>query len=366
MKPVICFYETETYVYSTDYLLLRCADSQPVTDFLISIEAEYAEQMKVIQIDFDAFASEASVLPALYRSPKAQVFVLKNYQVLALRDIQLKHTDLLRDSTKLLANTHFELLVSKNQFLQRVEKIRSWIAAGRLYQANLTAPFQAALVADSLQFFLLMQSQFKGAYKCYLPNPEFSIISFSPELFLAKTGERLVTAPIKGSLSSDKNSQSNLLENAKEDAELSMIVDLLRNDFNSLETESSAKVTSHRQLMSLNYIQHTYSEIEIKTMKNLPAILEKMMPGGSISGCPKKESLLVIGELETTQRQAYTGTMGWWHKDNFKLNVAIRTFVANQENYLYYAGCGIVYDSDAEKEFAELIDKAGKLNVHYS
>lgn len=365
MKPVICFYESETYLYSTDYTLLSCPDTTSVTQFLNDIQLKHANFKKVVQINFDAFAKNPVAKACLYKAAKAQVYVLKNAEVLTFRDIQLKHTALLRSNTDLLTAAPFELLVSKKEFTDNVNQIYNWIKAGRIYQVNLTAAFRARLKMDSLQFFLMMHTHFKGNYKCHLPHPDFSIISFSPELFLAKNGKNLVTAPIKGSASALVNSQVDLIDNQKEEAELSMIVDLLRNDFNSLEITNSARVTGHRQLMSLNYIQHTYSEIQIDTDKSLPEILEKLMPGGSISGCPKKESLDVISELERTQRQAYTGTIGWWHNGDFKLNIAIRTFVSTEDDYFYFAGCGIVYDSDPDKEFAELIHKAGSLNVHY-
>lgn len=365
MKPVICFFESETYIYSTDYTLLSPPPADTVTEFLKAIESKYSAAIKVVQINFDSYTKKSVTKMHLYDAPKAQVYILKTFELLSLREVQLKHTALLRGNTAQLMTTTFKLLTSKKEFIDKVNRIHDWINAGRIYQVNLTAAFRANLKIDSLQFFLMMNSHFKGDYKCHLPNPDFSIISFSPELFLAKTGKHLLTAPIKGSVSATENSQVDLLDNQKEDAELSMIVDLLRNDFNSLEITNSASVTNHRQLMSLNYIQHTYSEIQIETEKSLPAILEKVMPGGSISGCPKKESLDVIAELESTHRDAYTGAIGWWHNGDFKLNIAIRTFVSTAENYFYFAGCGIVYDSDPEKEFAELINKAGILNVHY-
>lgn len=386
MKPVICFFENETYFYSKNYSVKTCPDDQSVTEFLHEIEKNYSTQPKIIQINFDAYATKDSHLDShldsqlnlqlnsklqsqLYPSKKACVYILKDHEILSLREIQMKHTDLLRQKADFLKTVVFELQTQKIEFIEKVKKIKKWIAEGRFYQVNLTAALRSHLTMDSLQFFLTMQIHFNGNYKCHLPpaaTVDHAVIGFSPELFLEKKGNLLRTAPIKGSVSVDQNTQTNLLDSQKEDAELSMIVDLLRNDFNSLEIKSSAQVTNHRQLMNLNYIHHTYSEIQITTEKTLPFILERVMPGGSISGCPKQESLLAIQELETHQRQAYTGTIGWWYKNDFKLNVTIRTFVQSEDFYFYYAGCGIVYDSDPEKEFAELIDKAGILNVQYT
>ncbi len=367
MKPVICFFESESYIYSTDYRRLACPDHQSVTDFLQQIELQFKSEMKIIQINFEAYENKkSSTQKVLYPSQKANVFILKSFEILSLREIQMKHTNLLREKSESLKDTRFELLVKKKEFIENVKKIKTWIAEGRFYQVNLTAAFKAELAMDSLQFFLTISSQFSGAFKCHLPIDNYSLISFSPELFLEKKQNRLRTAPIKGSLGLKNKTQEKLLDIKKEEAELSMIVDLLRNDLNSLEIATQAVVTEHRQLMNLNYIQHTYSEIQISTEKNLPYILEKLMPGGSISGCPKKESLLVIQELEPYQRQAYTGIAGWWNQGEFKLNISIRSFVQSKENYFYFSGCGIVYDSDPEQEFAELLNKTGNLNVHYT
>lgn len=144
-----------------------------------------------------------------------------------------------------------------------------------------------------------------------------------------------------------------------------MIVDLLRNDLNRVNDSNSlefAEVTKHRAAMKLAYIQHTYSEISLQTHKNLPEILNCTMPGGSISGCPKIESLHVISETEKYKRQIYTGCIGWWKENDFTLNLSIRTFIKNQEDLFYHAGCGIVYDSVAENEWNEFLLKTAKIS----
>lgn len=360
MLPVICFFENETYIYSTDYVLHLCPDSISATDFLNRIEKEFADEMKVVQVNFDAYNFELTKHQTrLYENNKASVFILKTFEILSLTEIALKQ------KVNTSSSAPFQLLVTKNEFLEKVIQIKEMIAAGRFYQVNLTYAFKALLKTNPFDFFLNHQANYTGNYKAFLPFANHSVISFSPELFLEKKGLTLKTEPIKGSISKNENSDTDLLKSAKEQAELSMIVDLLRNDLNSLETKSSAQVTKHRQVMNLNYIQHTYSEVTIQTEKNMPFILEKMMPGGSISGCPKKESLIAITELEPTARSIYTGAIGFWQKNDFKLNIAIRTFVQTEEAYYYFAGCGIVYDSNPEKEFEELINKAGRLNVQY-
>lgn len=355
LKPIICFFENNQSIYSQDYSIHECPDSISTDDFLSAIEAHFFNQMKVVQINFDAFENESNS-KSLYPNKKATVFVLNQYHLIELQQ---------NNSPELPPNT-FQLLISKKEFIEKVQQIKKMISLGRFYQMNLTCALKGNTFGDSEQFFLNNHHLYAGQYKCYLPFQNYSISSFSPELFLFKKDNLLSTQPIKGSLAKNQQLDFGLMKNKKEQAELSMIVDLLRNDLNSLETKSSAKVTKHRELMDLNYIQHTYSEVQIETNQTLPIVLKKTMPGGSISGCPKQESLKAIRELENYNRNAYTGSIGWWQKNDFKLNIAIRTFIEANNHCYYFAGCGIVYDSDPEKEFEELLNKTGKLNVIYT
>lgn len=366
MNPVICFYETENYIYSTDYHILTCPAYLDATSFLNAIESEHADKMKIIQVNFEAYHTALfKNQNLLYDKEKATVYILNTYTILSIREIKIKHSNLLTSSQNFLKKVSFQLQTTKSAFLESVELIKTMIAAGRFYQINLASSLTCQLKMPGLQFFLQTYGHFPGNYKSFLPLENDSIISFSPELFLEKKQFSLRTQPIKGSVSKTENTILSLLKSEKEEAELSMIVDLLRNDLNSLEAKNSAVVTSHRQLMDLNYIHHTFSEVKINTTKTLPFILQRMMPGGSISGCPKLESLITLSELEKNKRQVYAGTIGWWKNNDFKLSIAIRTFIQSKESYFYFAGCGIVYDSLAEKEFNELLNKTGTLNVQY-
>lgn len=366
VNPVICFFENERYIYSLDYDVLSCPADVDLTLFLKQIELKFLDQMKIVQVDFESYSAQATSLHRnLYAGEKAHVFILHSYSIMTIREIKIKHANLLRSDDQFLQAIPFKLITTRDQFITDVDEIIRLIKTGRFYQMNLTSAFEAQCAMPALQFFLQAFDQFTGHYKSFLPLPTHSILSFSPELFLEKKQSTLKTQPIKGSVSKTENTTTALMKNEKEEAELSMIVDLLRNDLNSLEISNSAVVTAHRQLMNLSYIHHTFSEIKIQTQHTLPTILQRMMPGGSISGCPKKESLIAIGEFETHNRQAYTGTIGWWKNNDFILNIAIRTFVQSKDRYFYYAGCGIVHDSIPEKEFEELCNKAGNLNVSY-
>ena len=359
MKPLICFYRENQFIYSEDYILKYCSAEKRIADFLNEIEAQYKSDLKVVQVNFEyentaLFAGKKE----LYPSDKASVFILNRYSFLTAEQLLAA----LPESTEGAAHK-FTVLEEKTSFLAKVNLIKKEISQGRIYQVNLTSPLVSLTTLPSEIIFKNYFSQFNGDYKAVLPLREYDLISFSPELFLKKHGTRLTTQPIKGSLALTGDFARDLVANKKEEAELSMIVDLLRNDFNRIEEAHSAAVTVHRAPLHLGYIQHTYSEIEIETARNLAAVLEATAPGGSISGCPKIESLKLISELEIYKRQAYTGTLGWWQNDDFCLNLSIRSFMKSQDRLFYHSGCGIVYDSDALKEWDEFIMKTGHLNV---
>lgn len=357
MKPLICFFQDNKYIYAVKYSLEACSEEQSVNEFLNSIENKFADKMKVVQINFE-YENQKWFMhqKSLYTCAKASVFILDQYET-------LNEHDLLNRLSEKQFSADFASLESQATFIEKVNLIKKEIAAGRIYQVNLTAPLKSNCSASSEEIFKHYSAKFNGRYKALLPLEHCEAISLSPELFLQKTGTTLKTQPIKGSLAQNEELEKHLLLNKKEEAELSMIVDLLRNDLNRIESDSkaSAKVTKHRQVMQLGYIQHTYSEIQIETNKNLPEILRSTLPGGSISGCPKIESLKLISELEMFKRQIYTGTIGWWKKNEFSLNLSIRTFVKSNDELYYHSGCGIVYDSIAEREWNEFILKTGSL-----
>lgn len=352
LSPLICFYQNEDFIFSEEYEIKECPENQTVIAFLQEIEKKYFSSLKIIQINF---ASETNQI-SLYPAAKASVFILKNFQIKNLPEIfsQIQNSK---------QHNEFKSLVTQNEFREKTTYILDQIKKGRIYQANLTAPLQAHTQLKGIEVFHHYQQAFKGMYKAFLPLKEVSISCFSPELFLQQVNGKLITRPIKGSSSQKKDFSESLIQNEKENAELTMIVDLLRNDLNCLSSENSATVNAHREPMSLGYIQHTYSEIEVKSQSPLSHVIDKTFPGGSISGCPKIESLKVIHEVEKYKRQIYTGSLGWWKQNEFCLNIVIRTLIQHQSNLYYNAGCGIVFDSDPDIEWDEYLLKTGSLNV---
>lgn len=356
MKPLICFYKDNLFLHATNYERLECPAALSVVDFLKDTEKKFFSEMKVVQINFEAdhqniFENQIELYPAA----KASVFILKTYDLISSENTF--------SECPLSEPISFKPLVQKPEFIEKNKYILSQIQKGRIYQANLTAPLKTQTQDSSETLFHFYQSAFTGKYKAFLPLSEVDVLCFSPELFLQQENKTLITRPIKGSLDQTQNFSKGLIHNSKEEAELSMIVDLLRNDLNSISDHYRSQVTAHRENMQLGYIQHTYSEIQVRSTSSLSQVIEKTFPGGSISGCPKLESLQIIREVENHKRQIYTGSIGWWKQNDFCLNIAIRTLIHYQDQLFYHAGCGIVFDSNPESEWQEFLLKTGALHV---
>ena len=355
MKPVICFYKDNQYLYSEDYNLKSYSDHKS----LKSIEKEFLSHMKVIKINFDQSKNQKNLIT----TNPVDVFILNSHEILNNEQLKKKLSAYQLENDNTL---QFESLVSKEKFISQVQSIKEDIANGRYYQINIAAPLKTKLKnrTDGLSLFNHYSHKVHAPYAAYLPLGENEIICLSPELFLKKEQTTVTTRPIKGTLITHSKI-SQLADSEKEAAELSMIVDLLRNDLNAIATDpkQGSKVNFHRKILDVGYTQHTYSEIEVQSQKTLPDILQATFPGGSISGCPKLESLIKINETEEYSRDFYTGSIGWWQNNDFSLNIAIRSFIKNNHEMYYYAGCGIVYDSDSDSEWLEYLTKSSFINI---
>jgi para-aminobenzoate synthetase component 1 len=266
-----------------------------------------------------------------------------------------------------------------------VEQAKEYIAAGDVYQVNLAQRFTAAwpdpspVAARALYQRLAAASPaWYGAY-LELPQSRF-LLSTSPELFLAVSDEgRVVTRPIKGTRAITGTMDSRvavdqLARSEKDQAELNMIVDLLRNDLGRVCRYGSVRVTQPRVIEVHPTIAHGVATIagELHPRKSLYDLLRATLPGGSITGAPKIRAMQIIEELEGVRRGPYCGAIGWirggggvHERDAAGFNIAIRTIALDagrgRGTLDFSVGGGIVSDSDPQAEYQETLDKAAAL-----
>lgn len=261
--------------------------------------------------------------------------------------------------------SNFKPETTKQSYNKAYKKIKSYIKNGDIYQINLTHRLKAKTKTPARELFLKVIKDNPVDFLAYIEGPDFEILSASPERFIKIQKNHIETCPIKGTRPRGKTSKEDekmkkeLIENEKEAAELNMITDLLRNDLGKVCKIGSIKVQGHRLLQQCPTVWHTYSKITGElAIAPLDALIS-MLPGGSITGCPKKRAIEIIDELEPTTRSVYTGVIGYIKPDQtLDFNIAIRTIIKKKENLYLQVGGGIVLDSTGNAEFQETLDKA--------
>jgi para-aminobenzoate synthetase component 1 len=251
-----------------------------------------------------------------------------------------------------------------------VRRIRDYIAAGDVYQVNLSQRFETRFEGSAFGFFQALYEKNPAPFFAYLNAGDHQVVSTSPERFLRLARRQVETRPIKGTRprgrtpEEDRSLREELAASAKDDAELSMIVDLLRNDIGRVCRGGSVRVRAHKRLEAYTNVYHLVSIVEGLLAEGRDAVdlIRAAFPGGSITGCPKIRSMEIIDELEPDRRHIYTGSIGYiGFQETMDLSIAIRTAVIHQNRLAFSVGGGIVYDSDPSDEYAETLHKGRTL-----
>jgi para-aminobenzoate synthetase/4-amino-4-deoxychorismate lyase len=247
---------------------------------------------------------------------------------------------------------------------------RARIAAGDLYQANIALRLQATLSGDPIDLFSRAAAMLAPDRAGYLQGTWGALASLSPELFLERHGDRVRSAPIKGTCHrpSDPDraraAREALERSEKDRAENVMIVDLVRNDLGRVCAAGTVEVTRLAQARPAPGVWHLVSEVigELRPEVDDAALLRATFPPGSVTGAPKLAAVDVIHELESSAREVFTGAIGFASPcAGLELSVAIRTFEINGSHVWLDVGGAITADSDPRAETVEALDKARPL-----
>jgi len=259
---------------------------------------------------------------------------------------------------------------TKEEYLKAIQKAKDYIRAGDVYQVNLTQRFQCKINHTPYSIYARLRSLNPAPFAAFLNFSDTQVLSSSPERFIQIKDRVVQTRPIKGtrprgnSLEEDKMYRESLLNSEKDKAELLMIVDLERNDLGRVAKTGSVKVLELFHLEEYATVYHLVATITAELDDNYHEIdcLKYAFPGGSITGAPKIRSMEIIDELEPTQRNVYTGCIGYIGFDGtVDTNIAIRTIVIKGDTAYFQVGGGIVWDSDPEDEYQETLHKAKAL-----
>jgi anthranilate synthase component 1 len=253
-------------------------------------------------------------------------------------------------------------------FLEAAAKARNHIAAGDIYQANISRRWHARLRAGSEPWMLYARLRRAN------PAPfgglallgGLAIVSSSPERLLRVRDGRIDTRPIAGTRprlagESEDARTAELLTNPKERAEHVMLIDLERNDLGRVCVPGSIRVDEFMAIESYAHVHHIVSNVcgRLRAGTTPGAVLRAIFPGGTITGCPKVRCMSIIQELEKLPRGPYTGSMGYINHDgSCDFNILIRTISVQDDILSIAAGSGIVADSDPQREIEETRAKA--------
>lgn len=259
---------------------------------------------------------------------------------------------------------------SREGYLGAVSSIRDYIGQGHVYQVNMSQRFESSFSGDAYALFSHLFKQNPAPFFSYVNADDHHIVSTSPERFLLLNGNAVETRPIKGTRprksdpARDIESRQELSNSTKDDAELSMIVDLLRNDIGKVCRAGSVHVDEHKRLEAYQNVYHLVSIVRgtLDVDRDAIDLLRATFPGGSITGCPKIRAMEIIDELEPVRRHVYTGAIGYisFH-ETMDLSIAIRTAIVHGNRLLFSVGGGVVYDSNPVDEFEETLHKGRTL-----
>lgn len=268
------------------------------------------------------------------------------------------------------APIHIQQRISKENYLKKTEKMLAHIHRGDMYEANFCMEFYAEEAnIEPVEIYQKLNKISASPFAVYFKKNQHYLLSASPERYLKKEDEKVISQPIKGTakrnldVELDEQNKMDLQDNPKERSENIMIVDLVRNDLShtatkgSVEVEELCKIYTFKQVHQMistivSNVEHTTSPIEI---------LRTTFPMGSMTGAPKISAMQIIEELEETKRGLYSGAVGYFTPTgNFDFNVVIRSILYNSENnYLSFSvGSAITSEAIPESEYEECLLKA--------
>lgn len=259
---------------------------------------------------------------------------------------------------------------SRKEYMEAIDVVRDYIVRGHVYQVNMSQRFETIFNGNPFDLFSLLFARNPAPFFAYINAGDHHIVSTSPERFIEVRGKNVETRPVKGTRprgktpGEDATLRDDLSSSRKDDAELSMIVDLMRNDIGKVCRAGSVMVRQHKRIETYENVFHLVSIIDgvLDDDKDAVDLVRAAFPGGSITGCPKIRSMEIIDELEPVRRHIYTGSIGYisFH-DTMDLSIAIRTATIKGNRLVFSVGGGVVYDSDPADEYEETLHKGKTL-----
>jgi para-aminobenzoate synthetase component I len=318
----------------------------------------------------------------LMDAPKLIYFVPKSVYKIQDSDFECvygqKNDVLVKDLLKLVddlpASFQLKPSIMREQYIEQVESAKHEIQMGSCYELNFCQNFEASNVQidDAWRVFKYLQQSSQAPFSSFFKWGNFVMMGASPERFIQRLGQKLISQPIKGTRPRKSNPEEDaamkteLLNNTKERAENVMIVDLVRNDLTRVAQTGSIKVDELFGIYSFHAVHQMISTISctLKAEVKHSEIIKALFPMGSMTGAPKISAMQIIERLENFQRGWYSGSVGLIEPNgDFDMNVVIRTLLYDaKRQYLFCpVGSAITIMSDPEQEYEECLVKINRI-----
>jgi para-aminobenzoate synthetase/4-amino-4-deoxychorismate lyase len=251
--------------------------------------------------------------------------------------------------------------LATDEYFESLAKIKKLLLQGETYQVNYTFKQKFKYQGNPYALYRKLKSHQLTPYSAFIEARDFSIFSYSPELFFRKKGDKIKVKPMKGTIEPGGKNALQLMNDPKNRSENLMIVDLLRSDLGRIARTGTVKTTKLFEVEKHETIYHMTSTVEAKIPRNLGLydLFSNIFPSGSVTGAPKIRTMQIIRELEKEERKIYTGCIGFiTPQKDMVFNVAIRTLLLEGARGEMGIGSGIVFDSNPCKELEECLLKS--------
>ena len=358
-------------LYQSPLRTIQASNAGDLEAALQEIEQAIHDQHHVVScFSYELGEHLLGLTPKKSKTPWVQAWVFKDVQKLSKEDVNqwLKTQTNQAIDAPVIQNTRSS--IAQEQFESDIAKIQELIKSGDTYQVNHTYRIQGELSGSPLSAYEILRQKQPGPYGAYIEHPNGWVLSCSPEWFLQKTGNTLMTKPMKGTAKVGESSSEELHDDAKNRAENVMIVDLLRNDLSKISLPGSVKVPNLFEVQQHGDVLQMTSTISSTSKENLrlKELLQAIFPCGSVTGAPKKRTMELIQKLESEPRNLYCGAIAWFDPSSqaglgdLGMSVVIRTLeLEKNQHFQMGVGGGITIDSESADEWHECQTKAGFL-----
>lgn len=308
----------------------------------------------------------------IFRKNEVHLHYLNEFSSVMEADLNTIQNQSEHSSISRSENLEIKNRTPRGSYLEKVKTLQKHINRGDIYEANFCQEFYAYGTIDPLATFYKLQQSSSPPFSAYFKNDHHYALSASPERYLKKNGDTILSQPIKGTSKRSKNTvedlqlKTNLVANIKERSENVMIVDLVRNDLSRIAQKGTVKVDELCAPYTFAQVHHLISTVVAKIKDHYSSIdaIKSTFPMGSMTGAPKISAMKLIDQLEDSKRGLYSGAIGYFTPElDFDFNVVIRSILYNEStNYISFSvGSAITSKSNPSAEYEECLVKAQAL-----